>query len=73
MRVDNALGFNSLRNDQQLCAHGISLDFGRTKNVNKNPVGEKANSELEIELLKIDPTGAPVSNVTLQNAVHALK
>ena len=72
VRIDNAPGFNSLRNDQQLCAHGISLDFGRTKNVNKNPVGEKANSELEIELLKIDPTGAPVSNVTLQNAVHAL-
>ena len=72
VRVDSAPGFKSLKDDQQLRAHGVSLDFGRTKNVNKNPVGEKANAELESELLKIDPTGAPVSNVTLQNAIHAL-
>ena len=72
IRVDSAPGFKSLKDDQQLRAHGISLDFGRTKNINKNPVGEKANAELESELLKIDPTGAPISNVTLQSAIHAL-
>ena len=72
VRIDSAPGFKSLRSDQQLRAHGITLDFGRTKNINKNPVGEKANAELETELLKIDPSGAPVSNVKLQNAIHTL-
>ena len=72
IRVDSAPGFKSLKNDEQLKSLDISLDFGRTKNINKNPVGEKANSELEAELLKLDPTGAPVSNLTLQKAVHML-
>ena len=72
VRVDTAPGFQSLKNDPQLTAHGITLDFGRVKNANKNPVGEKCNQELELELLQIDPTGAPVSAVTLQDAVHML-
>ena len=72
VRVDTAPGFQSLKNDPQLNAHGIGLDFGRVKNANKNPVAEKCNQELEIELLRIDPSGAPVSAVTLQDAVHML-
>ena len=72
VRVDTAPGFQSLKDDPQLTAHGITLDFGRVKNANKNPVGEKCNQELELELLRIDPTGAPVSAVTLQDAVHML-
>ena len=45
---------------------------GRVKYINKNSVGEKCNQELELELLRIDPTGSPVSTVTLQDAVHSL-
>ena len=72
IRVDTAPGFVSLKNDSQLLAHGITLDFGRIKNINKNPVAEKCNQELELELLNVDSTGAPVSEVALQDAVHIL-
>ena len=72
IRVDTAPGFNSLKNDSVLSAHGITLDYGRIKNLNKNPVAERCNQELELELLKIDSTGAPVSEVILQDAVHSL-
>ena len=46
--------------------------FGRTKNVNKNPVAEKANQELELEILKIDPSGKAISAITLIKAVCVL-
>ena len=72
IRVDNAPGFVSLRSDVTLRSHGISLDYGNVKNVNKNPVAEKCNQELELELLKVDNTGSPVTNTTLQTAVHVL-
>ena len=72
IRVDNAPGFQSLREDKHLLERGISLDFGRVKNPNKNPIAEKCNQELEAELLRIDPSGRPVSDVVLQDAVHLL-
>ena len=72
VRVDNASGFQSLREDRSLASHGITLDFGRVKNVNKNPVPEKGNQELEIELLRQDPSGAPVSALQLDKAVCSL-
>ncbi len=72
IRVDNAPGFASLKDDEILSKHGIKLDFGRIKNVNKNPVAERCNQELELELLHIDPSGNPVSNTNLQNAVKSL-
>ncbi len=52
--------------------HGVRLDFGHVKNPNKNPVAEKCNQELEMELLRIDPSGRPVTLSTLQRAVHVL-
>ena len=36
VRVDTAPGFNALKNDKFLHSVGISLDFGRVKNKNKN-------------------------------------
>ena len=72
VRVDNAPGFLGLREDSVLVSHGISLDYGRVKNVNKNPCAEKCNQELELELLKVDSTGSAVSDSTLQTAVHVL-
>ena len=72
VRVDNAPGLLSLKNDQILQSHGITLEYGNVKNINKNPCAEKCNQELELELLKVDPTGSPVSDATLQLAAHAL-
>ena len=72
VRVDNAPGFKPLRNDPVLNSHGLTLDFGRVKNINKNPVAEKSNQELELELLRIDPSGSPMSTVSLQQAVKNL-
>ena len=50
IRLDNAPGFVTLKDDHLLKANGISLDLGRVKNINKNPVSEKCNQELEKEL-----------------------
>lgn len=72
IRVDNAPGFKPLKCDPVLTSHGLSLDFGRAKNVNKNPVAERSNQELESELLRIDPSGSPVSAASLQRAVKNL-
>ena len=72
MRIDNAPGFLPLKGDTILFSHGITLDFGRVKNVNKNPVAERTNQELECELLRIDPSGAAVSLRTLQQALKNL-
>ena len=66
IRIDNAPGFLPLKNDLQLKKHGIHLDLGRKKNQNKNPVADKAIQELEKEILRHDPSGAIVSDLTLQ-------
>ena len=55
-----------------LSSNGIILDFGRVKNVNKNPVAERANQELEQELLRLDPSGAAISEGTLHQALKNL-
>ena len=52
IRVDPAPGFMALRNDETLKSLRLSLEIGRVKNPNKNPVVEKAILELEEELLK---------------------
>jgi len=72
IRVDAAPGFQSLEGDPTLKQNQISLEIGRKKNPNKNPVAERAVSELEIELLKQDPTGGPISNILLVSATSRL-
>ncbi len=71
IRVDPAPGLACLRGDSVLKANGITLDVGREKNRNKNPVAERAVQELEQELLKIQPEKGPVSLVTLALATAA--
>ena len=70
--TDTAPGFKSLVNDQLLQLHRIVLELGNPKNPNKNPVAEKAVQELEIELLRQDPLGGAVSEVTLAVATANL-
>ena len=72
IRIDNAPGFLPLKDDSELKSYGIILDLGRVKNVNKNPVAEKSNQELQLELLRLDSSGAAVSDNTLQQAVKNL-
>ena len=72
IRVDCAPGLKALKSDKSLHAVGIHLDFGHAKNANKNPVAEKANQELELEILKIDPIGKAISATTLTQAVSVL-
>jgi hypothetical protein len=72
IRIDNAPAFLSLKADSILSSQGITLDFGRVKNINKNPVAERSNQELERELLRIDPSGAAVTHATLRQALKNL-
>ena len=43
----------------------ISLDFGRIKNSNKNPVVEKCVRELGTEILHFNLDGGPINNTLL--------
>ena len=53
IRTDPAPGFVALKNDPVLQRLNISIDIGRVKNVNKNPVAERAISELLDEVLSL--------------------
>lgn len=72
IRVDPAPGFSSLVNDPLLSQNRLSIEIGRIKNINKNPVAEKAIQELELEILKIDPSRGPISTTSLAVAVASL-
>ena len=65
IRTDCAPGFTALSEDCLLCKYNISLEFGRTKNKNKNPIAEKAIQELEEEILRQDPSCRSVSPLLL--------
>lgn len=72
IRVDPAPGFISLSNNDGLKHLNAWLDIGRVKNVNKNPVAEKAIQELEDEFLRQEPRGGPVSVTDLAVATARL-
>ena len=72
VRVDPAPGFSSLVNDSKLKEHGIIVEIGRIKNVNKNPVGEHAVREVGDEILRLNPDGNPISEATLAVATSNL-
>ena len=72
VRVDPAPGFVSLSHNDSLKHLNAWLDVGRTKNVNKNPVAEKAIQELEEEFLRQEPRGGPVSPTGLALATARL-
>ena len=65
IHTDPAPGFKTLRDDQLLKHHRITLEIGDAKNRNKNPIAERAVQEVESELLRHDPLGGPVNHVTL--------
>ena len=59
VRVDPTPGFIAVRDDPTLKRLGVTLDIGRVKNINKNPVAEKAIAELEEEILRQTPNVDP--------------
>ena len=66
-------GFNHwIVTDSALLGYDIKIETGNHKNINKNPVAEKAVQELEREILQCDPSGDPISATTLASAVSRL-
>ncbi|PFX17944.1 hypothetical protein AWC38_SpisGene17719 [Stylophora pistillata] len=65
IRVDPATRFCALTTDPILLSQGITLEIGRVKNLNKNPVAERAIEAIGLEVLNLFPEGRPVSDVTL--------
>ena len=65
IRVDPAPGLRALVNDRVCKEHGIVIELGAEKNINKNPVAEHAIKELGIECLHVCPDEGPLSKVTL--------
>ena len=65
IRVDAATSFQCLEKEPHLAKIGITLEIGRIKNRNKNPVAEKAIQELEHELRRSYPEGDPVNQSQL--------
>ena len=70
--VDSAPGFKTLKDDTLLKKHGISVEFGRVKNKNAVSVADKSIQELEREMLNVDPSGGPLSEVQLQLVIEVL-
>ena len=65
VRTDSAPGFKSIINDELLTRNRISLEIGNTKNINKNPVAEKAIQELEDEILRSNSSNTILTPLTL--------
>ncbi|XP_035686925.1 uncharacterized protein LOC118423072 [Branchiostoma floridae] len=65
IRCDPAPGFQALINDPWLTEHRLQIEVGHHKNVNKNPIAERAIEELREELRKIDPLGQPITPAQL--------
>jgi hypothetical protein len=65
VRVDGATALHSLIADRDLQRENITLEPGRLKNRNKNPIAEKGIQELEDELKREYLDGGPVTDSTL--------
>lgn len=72
IRTDPAPGFAALVNDALLNKYRLTIELGRVKNINKNPVAEKAIRELEGEILHQQPTGGAITQVLLSVATASL-
>ncbi|VDI14922.1 Hypothetical predicted protein [Mytilus galloprovincialis] len=72
VRVDPAPGFCPLCDDSYLKQLNISIEIGRVKTQNKNPVANKAIAELEDELLRKERSHSHLSENTLVIATTRL-
>lgn len=65
IRADGAPAFQALARDQKLLTYNILIEIGRIKNINKNPVAERAVQELEEELRRVMSRNDKISSTTL--------
>ena len=72
IRVDNQSGMVALVNDKVLKKLNIEIVRGDSKNVNKNPVAERAVREIEDEIIKIQPSDREITPSTLAQATMAV-
>ncbi len=72
VRTDPVPGFCSLAEDSVLLSHRIRIETGQPKNVNKNPVAERAVQELQEEFVRQDPRRGPTSALALAIATARL-
>lgn len=72
VKVDPAPGFQALRNDTRLKQLGICLEIGDAKNANKNPVCDKAISELELVIRQQNIGERPLSSLQLAEVTARL-
>ena len=73
VRVDPASAHKSMFiQSDELHRNNINLELGRTKNINKNAIVDKAVKELHRELLNVQPSGGPVTPLQLSEAVANL-
>lgn len=72
VRTDPAPGFAALAGDESLARYRLSIEVGSAKNVNKNPVAERAVQELQGEILRIEPNCRAVTPLLLSLATARL-
>ena len=72
VRTDAATGFQALVNDAELESTRIAVEIGNPKNVNKNPVAEKAIQEVEEELCRLSQPNKQVTDTALAKTVASL-
>ena len=69
IRTDPASGLRSLVNDSILKSMNLVVQLGDAKNLNKNPVAEKAIEELRAEIVRIQPSGGKISTPILARSL----
>ena len=72
VKVNDAPGFQSLRDDKVLRSVGVTLGFGGVKTKNKNASVDKAIQELEKEIKRMAPDGGQIAPGTLALAISNL-
>ena len=65
IRTDPGTGFQALRNDPLIKHLNVVIEIGDEKNRNKNAISDRAISEFHEEVAKQQPTGGPISDITL--------
>ncbi len=72
VRTDPAPAFAALAGDEGLAAHRLVVEVGNAKNINKNPVAEKAIQEIQGEILRLEPNCRAVTPLLLSIATAHL-
>ena len=72
IRTDPASALRSLVNSTALSKMNLQIELGDAKNINKNPIAEKAIEELHAEIVRFQPLGGRLSPTSLAQAVSTL-